>query len=257
MAETILDVFNATARAHAARPAMARKQPDGWQRTSWSGYHDAVRQAARSLLALGVERCDGVAILSANRPEWFVANQAAIAIGARPAGIYTNSTPEQCRYIAEHAEAAVAFVDGPEALARLEGAGRPGGLKAVVQMDGPPARGALGWQEFLALGGEAHEAEVARRSAAARGADVCTLIYTSGTTGAPKAVMLTHRNLVFIAERAREIVPVAAVRFTTCSRRESAAGASAADQVPARTHIPSEPFVAAAAFSVGAAKAGS
>ncbi|AKJ30550.1 long-chain-fatty-acid--CoA ligase [Caldimonas brevitalea] len=38
---------------------------------------------------------------------------------------------------------------------------------------------------------------------------VATLIYTSGTSGSPKGVMLTHANLVFIAEnarRARELV---------------------------------------------------
>ncbi len=210
MAEAILEVFAATAAAHAQRPAMARRRDGAWQHTSWSGYRDAVRQAARALVALGVEPSRGVAILAGNRPEWFVANLAAISVAARPAGIYTNSTPEQCRYIAEHAEAAVAFVDGRDALARLEGQGRPGGLKAIVQMDGPPAPGVLGWEEFLALGREAHEAEVARRSAAVRGTDVCTLIYTSGTTGTPKAVMLTHRNLVFIAERAQEIVPVTA-----------------------------------------------
>ncbi len=211
MAETILEVFAATAAAHAARPAMARRRAGAWQHTSWAAYRDAVRQAGRALVALGVEPGRGVAILAGNRPEWFVVNLAAISVGALPAGIYTNSTPEQCRFIAEHARAAVAFVGGEDALLRLEGAGRPEGLRAVVQMDGPPGGpGVVGWEEFLGLGGEAHEPEVARRAAAARAGDVSTLIYTSGTTGRPKAVMLTHRNLVFIAERAREIVPVAA-----------------------------------------------
>jgi long-subunit acyl-CoA synthetase (AMP-forming) len=211
MAETILEVFEATVREHASRPAMARKRPDGWQRTSWSGYRDAVRQTARALLAAGVERGRGVAILAGNRPEWFVANQAAIAIGARPVGIYTNSTPEQCRYIVEHAEAAVVFVENRAALARLDGAGRPGGLKAVVVMDeAPPSPGVLGWDAFLAQGGPAQDEELAARRASARREDVATLIYTSGTTGTPKGVMLTHGNLTFIAERAQEILPVGA-----------------------------------------------
>jgi long-subunit acyl-CoA synthetase (AMP-forming) len=211
MAETILEVFEKTARAHATRPAMARKRSGTWQPTTWAGYRDAVRQAARALVALGVERGSGVAILSANRPEWYVANVASITVGARPAGIYTNSTPEQCRYIAEHAEAAVVFVENRDALARLEGAGRPERLKAIVVMDGAPGEpGVLGWDEFVALGESAHEAELGRRLAAARSGDVCTLIYTSGTTGMPKAVMLTHGNLTFIAERAQEILPVTA-----------------------------------------------
>jgi long-subunit acyl-CoA synthetase (AMP-forming) len=208
MPETILEIFDATARAHPARPAMGRRRDGAWQRSDWAAFRDAVRQAARGLVASGVEPGGGVAILSFNRPEWFVANLAAMSVGARPVGIYTNSTPEQCRYVAEHAEATVAFVDTPEALARLLGAGRPAGLKTIVQMDGTPAGdGVLSWQELVARGGPAEDAEVARRSAALRRDDVATLIYTSGTTGMPKGVMLTHGNLVFIAERAQEILP--------------------------------------------------
>lgn len=212
MPETVLDIFEATARAQADRPAMARKRGGAWEKTSWSGFRDAVRRAARALVATGVEPGQGVVILAFNRPEWYVANLAAMAAGARPAGIYTNSTPGQCRYITEHAEAAVAVVENRDALERLQGAGgRPAGLEAVVLMDGEAAEpGVLTWGDFLARGSAAHDAEVDRRTAAAAPDDVATLIYTSGTTGTPKGVMLTHRNLAFIAVKAREILPVGA-----------------------------------------------
>jgi long-subunit acyl-CoA synthetase (AMP-forming) len=212
MADTMLGIFDATARAQAERPAMARKRAGAWERISWSGYADAVARAGRGLVALGVQQGQGVVILAANRPEWYVANVAAQAIGALPAGIYTNSTPEQCRYIAEHAEAVVAVVEDPSALQQLEAAGgRPGCLRHVVLMDRAPGReGSLSWADLLGLGGPEHEAEAARRARAVRPEDVATLIYTSGTTGHPKAVMLTHQNLAFIARKAQEILPVSA-----------------------------------------------
>jgi len=212
MPDTVLEIFEATARAHAERPAMARRRGGAWEKTTWREYRDAVRQAARALVASGVTPGQGAVILAFNRPEWYVANLATIAVGARPAGIYTNSTPEQCRYITEHAEAAVAFVENRDALDRLQGAGgRPTGLAAVVLMDGAATEpGVVSWTEFLARGDASHDAEVQRRTAAAKADDVATLIYTSGTTGTPKGVMLTQRNLAFIAEKAQEILPVRA-----------------------------------------------
>ena len=196
MPDTILEIFETTARAHADRPAMARKRGGAWEKTTWREYRDAVRQAARALVATGVEPGQGVVILAFNRPEWYVANLATIAVGARPAGIYTNTTPEQCRYITEHAEAAVAVVENRESLERLQAAGgRPAGLKAIVLMDGEATEpGVLTWADFLARGDDSHDAEVDRRTAAAKADDVATLIYTSGTTGTPKGVMLTQRQ---------------------------------------------------------------
>jgi len=212
MPDTVLEILDATARAHPERQAMARKRGGEWETTTWRAYRDTVRQAARALVATGVAPRQGIVILSFNRPEWFVANLAAMAVGARPAGIYTNSTPEQCRYITEHAEAAVAVVENRASLERLQGAGgRPAGLKAIVLMDGPATEpGVVTWAEFLARGGASHDAEVNRRTAAARPDDVATLIYTSGTTGTPKGVMLTHGNLAFIAIKAQEILPIGA-----------------------------------------------
>jgi long-subunit acyl-CoA synthetase (AMP-forming) len=219
VAETILEVLATTARTHATLPALARRRGGRWQALNWAQFGEIVGQAARGLVSLGVEPGRGVVILSANRPEWYIADLAAMAVGALPAGIYTNTTPEQCRYIAEHANTQVAIVDNRAALERLTAAGGPPtGLRSVVLLEGEAQKGAatqgkaseLTWDELLARGAASDEAEVERRSSALGRDDVCTLIYTSGTTGTPKGVMLTHGNLVFIAQRARELLPIAA-----------------------------------------------
>jgi long-subunit acyl-CoA synthetase (AMP-forming) len=208
MVPTLLDALDATARAHGSRPALRFKRGGELQALSWQQYRDLVRRAARGFLRLGLSPGQGVVILGRNRPEWFVADLAAIAAGGRPAGIYVTSTAEQCATIADHAEAAVAVLENPEALARLRASGRPlPHLRAVVLMDGEPAgAGVHRWSELLALGDAVPEADLDARLAAQRPEDCATLIYTSGTTGVPKGVMLSHHNLTWMGGQVVEKV---------------------------------------------------
>jgi long-subunit acyl-CoA synthetase (AMP-forming) len=212
MPDTVFEVFEATARAHADRPALRRKRGADWETTTWAGYRDQVRRAARGLAALGAGPGKGVVIMGFSRPEWYVANAAAMATGALPAGIYTTNTPDQCHYIAEHAEAVVAVVENPEYLERfLAVRDRLPLLKAIVVMEGDATgEGVLSWDGLLEGGAPVDEAEIGARMAAAGPDDVCTLIYTSGTTGNPKAVMLTHRNISWIAAKMVELLDVKA-----------------------------------------------
>ena len=80
-------------------------------------------------------------------------------------------------------------------------------LRAIVMLDGDsPDPGVHTWQELIELGASVPEAEIETRIAAQRPEDPATLIYTSGTTGPPKAVMLSHTNLVWTAARVLEFL---------------------------------------------------
>ena len=208
MPETVFEVLERTAGTYAARPAMRVKRDGRWQVTTWKEYRDQSRLAARGFLRLGLQPRQGVVIMGYNRPEWFLADMGAIMAGALPAGIYVTSTPEQCQYISEHAEAAIAVLENRQ---YLEGflaiRDRLPKLKAIVLMDGEH-EAAVSWNRFLERGKETPESELQTRLDAQKPEDVCTLIYTSGTTGPPKAVMLTHHNVTWTARKVAEAYKV-------------------------------------------------
>jgi long-subunit acyl-CoA synthetase (AMP-forming) len=206
--DTVPAALDEAARIHASRPALRIKRGGEWQSLTWGEYRALVRRVARGFLKLGLPPGGGVVILGRNCPEWFAADMAAIAAGGRPAGIYATSTGEQCAAIAAHSEAVVAVLEGPEALARLRAGGRPlPHLRAVVLLAGEAhGPGVCSWADLLALGEAVPEAELEARLRALRPEDCATLIYTSGTTGAPKAVMLSHRNLTWMGRQVRHYV---------------------------------------------------
>lgn len=58
------------------------------------------------------------------------------------------------------------------------------------------------WKDFLALGKDVSNDLIADKIKKQKPGKVSTLIYTSGTTGNPKACMLSHDNLTWIARSA-------------------------------------------------------
>ncbi|MGB1275093.1 MAG: AMP-dependent synthetase/ligase [Nannocystaceae bacterium] len=201
---TVMEVFDDTAKRRASAPALRVKRGGNWQTTTWSEYVEQTRLAARGFIKLGLAAGQGVSIIGFNCPEWAIADMAAIYAGGFPAGIYTTNSPDQCLYIAEHSDSAIAVVENAEQLAKFkEIRDKLPKLQAIVMMTGNDADpGVYAWEDLLAKGKELPEAELDARIAAQKPEDVCTLIYTSGTTGNPKAVMITHDNITWTAQAA-------------------------------------------------------
>ena len=68
-------------------------------RSTWSELRDRVDALARGLHELGVRRGDTVALMLGNRPEFHIADLAAMTLGATPFSIYATSSPEQITYV--------------------------------------------------------------------------------------------------------------------------------------------------------------
>jgi long-subunit acyl-CoA synthetase (AMP-forming) len=199
------EVLAETVRKHPDKPALRVKRHGGWRTVTWGAYARDVRRAGKAFVKLGVERGKGVALIGYNCPEWIIADVGAILAGAMPAGIYTTNSAAQARYIADHCDAKVGLADTPEQLAKFVAEEeRLPKLEVVVQMHGKPEPRTtrlrlLSWEEFLALGDGVADADLDARISAQKPDDPCTLIYTSGTTGDPKAVMISHTNIVWTA----------------------------------------------------------
>ena len=204
---SVIQVFEATCSAHRTQPAMRYKRDGEWQTVTWNEYRDWVETATRALLSLGLEVGQGTVILAGNCPRWFVSHFASIAAGARPAGIYTSNTPDQCQFIAEHCEAVVAFVENDGFLQTiLSIRSRLPRLQAIILMEGDHDDPSVySWSDFLAVAEKTPHAEYVDRYQSIDFEDVCELIYTSGTTGTPKGVMLTHKNIIWTADQATSV----------------------------------------------------
>ncbi len=197
------------ARIRPYAPAYYVRDGGVWKATSWERYASEVKQAARALMALGLEAGGRTTILGFNRPEWVVFDLATMMAGGAPAGIYATCSPEEVAYIVDHSEAPVCLVENEAQWKKVE-AQRENlpKLKWVVTMKGAEAIAdpmVLTWEQFLAKGDSVPEDDVLARLHALEPGGLATLIYTSGTTGPPKGVMLSHENLAWTALTAKRI----------------------------------------------------
>lgn len=190
-------------------PAYFVREPSGWIPTSWKQYGEAIETAARAMIHLGIEPQDAPAIIGFNAPSWAIAFMAAVSIRAKPTGIYTTNSADELAYIAGHAESPILFLENEEQWNKLQRVrDQLPHLKHVVLFDGHPAiprSDALTWEQFMALGDPSYQEAFEKRLSEIEAADIATLIYTSGTTGPPKAVILTHQNLVAATQIAEQI----------------------------------------------------
>src|SRR5215210_2903196 len=111
MANTIIDRFYERVSGSADKVALKHRTGGSWKEITWREYGEAVKKAAKGMIAQGLGHGDKIALLSNNRPEWHIADIACMSIGGANAAIYTSNSPDQVAYIIDHSEAKLAFVD--------------------------------------------------------------------------------------------------------------------------------------------------
>ncbi|MBI2466241.1 MAG: AMP-binding protein [Candidatus Rokubacteria bacterium] len=217
-ARTLPELFLRQVERQGDRLALRHKAYGIWHRVSWSEYAREVRRVAAGLLASGLRRRENVAILGENRPEWLYCHVGAMSAGGVTCGIYPTSSPEQLRYLLDHSEARVLFLENEEQLEKALQVAAETRVERIVVWD---AKGLWGFSDdrvvffddFLKQGERLLEREPGRLEAALaaiRPEDTAMIIYTSGTTGPPKGAMLSHQNILWLTNAllsANELTP--------------------------------------------------
>lgn len=184
---------------------------------TWQEHKDNCVATALALKSIGLQKGDRVCIQGHNSPRYASLEMGAILANGIAVGNYRTNLKELSQHVVNDSGASVVFVENEDQLKKYEGMDCST-IKAFVVWDA--IHGDRLRTSHPSFGDKLHSGaefdEVAQREMSktsnpqetlqpAEGwnpEDTCALVYTSGTTGLPKAVMLTHDNLVWTAKSA-------------------------------------------------------
>ena len=213
-ARSIAHLFRQRVAASGSREAFQYLVPDAdgserVERLTWDQTRQRADAWAAGLVALGVGLEDRVAIASATRLEWVLADLAIMTAGGATTTIYPTMLDADVAFIVADSGSRVVFAEDADQVRKLRDhrAELPDVLR-VVTFDGPAdetgAEGDDGWvitgDRLAELGRQRLEDEPAvldERVEALTPEHLAVIMYTSGTTGRPKGVLITHDALVY------------------------------------------------------------
>lgn len=167
---------------------------------TWRQAEEESRRIAKSLLDLGLERGDKVAILAKNSAEWILADVAIAMAGLISVPIYPTAGTDTVSYIIGHSEARAIFIG------KLD---EPGIVRQVVPSSlisiafPYDVRGCRYEWRNLAADTE----PLAELHEPAPG-DTMSILYTSGSTGKPKGVVMSYGAYHYASCAARDVIGV-------------------------------------------------
>lgn len=172
-----------------------REDTSAREEISYATFRHRVNAVARFLSeSLGLGKGDRLATLLVNEPETVVVYFAALKIGAVLVPINADEEVQRIRFILEHSRARALVARGSAAAKGAEAGEGLEGLVIRVQI-GDPAQAGFEPLEMPVTPPATDFAPPADLTYL----DEALIVYTSGTTAEPKAVVLTHGNLLIDA----------------------------------------------------------
>lgn len=214
MFKTLPDVFKHAAEKYTDCPSFLTRPTSGqpFQGPTWSELYQMGLDLATALAEMGINAKDHVAVLADNRFEWILTDYAILMNGSVSVPRATSIMDEELKYIVNHSESRVVVVEHEKMLKRLVAlkADLPS-VQHIIVMDKKFTSNDDGQSiyDLVAQGRKCRDQgnqQVEERISQIDEQDVFTIIYTSGTTGAPKGVLLTHANMIYMINMTSKIM---------------------------------------------------
>lgn len=178
----------------------------GREQQTYNDLKVSIAEIGNMLQLLDIKRGDKVAILATNSPNWVASFFAISSMGAVVVPILPDFSENEVVSILDHSNAKAIFVSS-KLFSKIQGKSNKD-LKYIFNID------TFGRVTQNSTQDEFDLAELPKMSAKGyryeniSEDDLLSIIYTSGTTGNSKGMMLSHKNIVWNAERGKEIQPI-------------------------------------------------
>jgi long-chain acyl-CoA synthetase len=159
-----------------------------------------VSNLAGKLASLDIGKGDKVAIIGESSPDWGIAYLSILCLGAVAVPILPDFHVDEVVNIIRHSEAKLAFISSRQNN-RLKNEFEKIEFSSFILDD-------------LKISGTEYDKKIYRSiclsclESSVKEEDLATIIYTSGTTGTSKGVMLTHKNITWMARQSLTIQDV-------------------------------------------------
>ncbi|MDH5369241.1 MAG: AMP-binding protein, partial [Gammaproteobacteria bacterium] len=218
LGQTIAEFFSSIVKEFPQQEAVVSLPQQ--RRLTYKEFSETVDELAKGLLGLGFKHGDRIGIWSTNNIEWLLVQMATARIGAVLVNINPAYRLKELSYALERSEVQGLFI-----IPNFRNSDYAGMLQELIpelqhnnteitskifpllhriivyNPEDPlhtetPAPGFTSWQEVIHTAETISQEELNEQTLKLDRDDVINIQYTSGTTGFPKAVMLTHHNIL-------------------------------------------------------------